>query len=106
MKLDDPVAILRLVMSCGRETLDNALKDPTTINIIAKYKQYEDKVRKGYLGKTAVSWFSFIEHSRHLFLLLFSVKVNKFLICSTTVQGKWQISSLRMVDKIMEGTCS
>lgn len=78
VKLDDPVAILNLVKSCDREKLDIALKNPTTLNIIAKYKQYEDKVRKGYLGKTAVFWFTFIQHARLLFMLLFSVKVNNF----------------------------
>ena len=38
VKIDDPVAILSLVKSYDREKRDNAMKDPTTINSIVKYK--------------------------------------------------------------------
>lgn len=78
VKLDDPTAILLLVKECNRETLDNALKDPTTLELITKYQKFEEKVRNGLLGKTAVFWFSFIEHARLVFMLLYSVKVNNF----------------------------
>ena len=57
---------------------------PTTLNIIAKYKQYEDKVYKCYLCITVVYWFAFLVHARLLSMLLFSVKVNNlrlFLKC-------------------------
>ena len=62
--------------SCDREHLDLALVDPSTINIIQKYRAFEDKVRNGHLGKTATFWSGFIEHSHLIFMLLYSVKTN------------------------------
>ena len=56
--------------------LDNALSNPTVLDVISKYRAYEEKVRKGHLGKTAVLWLSFIDHGRLLNMLLYSVKVN------------------------------
>ena len=74
--ITNPVAILDLILSCDRGKLEYVLKDPTTLNIINKYKQYEDKVRMGHLGKIAQFWLSFIDHSRLIFMLLYSIKVN------------------------------
>ena len=68
--------LLDLILSCDRGKLESVLKDPTTLNIINKYKQHEDKVRMGHLGKTSEIWLSFIDHSRLIFMLLYSVKVN------------------------------
>ena len=71
----DPAAILDLILSCDRGKFESVIKDPTTLNIINKYKQYDDNVRMGHLGKTAQIWLSFIDHSRLIFMLLYSIKV-------------------------------
>jgi hypothetical protein len=76
IQIVDPEAILNLMKSCDRQHLDLALIDPSTQNIIQKYQAFEDKVRSGHLGKTATFWFSFIEHSHLIFMLLYSVKTN------------------------------
>ena len=74
----EPAALLDLFTSCNRECLDNALKDDSTVQVIFKLQEYEDSVRNGHLGKTAQFWFSFIEHTRLLLMLLYAVKVNSF----------------------------
>ena len=76
IQMDDPVAILNLIKTCDRQNLDIALKNLSTLNLIKKYQEFEDKVCKGHLGKTAVFWFSFIEHCHLIFMLLYSVKMN------------------------------
>jgi hypothetical protein len=80
VNIEDPVALLSLINSCEWILLDAALMDYTTVtvDIIFKYKQFEDKVCKGHLLKTAIYWFLFIEHARLLFMILYSVKVNNF----------------------------
>ena len=60
--------LLKLVHSCSRDVLDDVLQDTDTLNIIEKYSAYEEKVRGGHLGKTAVFWMSVIDHC-HLLLL-------------------------------------
>lgn len=78
MQVNNPVAILNLVKGCNRENLDLALKDSSTQDLIKRYQDYEDKVRTGYLGKTAMFWFSFIEHCHLVFMLQYAVKTNNF----------------------------
>ena len=76
ISVDDPAALINLVRACDRESLDAALKDPSSLKIIRRCRQYEEKVQRGHLGKTAVLWLSFIQHCRLIFMLLISVKVN------------------------------
>ena len=76
VQMNNPVAILNLVKSSNRENLNLALKDPSTNELIRKYREYEDKVNKGHLGKTATFWFSFIQHCHLIFMMLYSVKTN------------------------------
>lgn len=57
-----PEALLNLIESCNRQNLDLALQDGSTINIIRHYMEYQDKVRKGHLSKTAVFWLSVMDH--------------------------------------------
>ena len=71
-----PETLLNLIKTCECEKLDLTLKDPSTLTIIRQYLNYQDKVRKGHLGKTAVFWLSVMDHSRLVFMLLFSVKTN------------------------------
>ena len=71
-----PEALLDMIKTCEREKLDLTLKDPTTLIIIRQYLDYQGKVRKGHLGKTAVFWLSVMDHSRLGFMLIFSVKTN------------------------------
>lgn len=72
--INSPVAVLNLVNDCNRETLDSALKDTSTEDLIKKYRDYEDKVCTEYLGKTAMFWFSFTEPCHLLFMLQYAVK--------------------------------
>uniref|UniRef100_UPI00358FFE05 uncharacterized protein n=3 Tax=Myxine glutinosa TaxID=7769 RepID=UPI00358FFE05 len=74
--ISDPAVLLRMTQSCNREHLDEALKDPSTLLLIKKYHAFEEKVRKGHLGKTAAFWMSFITHCHLVFMLLHSVKTN------------------------------
>ena len=78
IQINDPAPILNLVKSCNRENINIALKDPSTLVVIKKYREYEDKVRNGHLGKTGTFWLSFIEHCHLLFMLQYSVKTNNF----------------------------
>ena len=69
-------ALLNMIQSCKRSHLDEALKDPSTLNLIEKYRVYEDKVRNGHLGKTACFWISFASHYHLIVMVLCSVKTN------------------------------
>lgn len=80
IQTNSAVAILHLVNSCNRENLDIAMNDPSTMELIKKYRAYEDKVRKGHLGKTATFWFSFVQHCHLIFMLQYSVKTNNFAL--------------------------
>ena len=74
--IDDPTALLNMTQSCNQEHLNKALEDPSTLTLIQKYRDYEEKVRKGHLGKTAAFWMSFITHCHLVFMPLHSVKTN------------------------------
>lgn len=74
------VALQALVKSCDRKTLDNALKDPSTIAILDQFAVFQDKVRKGHLGKTAEFWMSVINHTHLIVMPQFSVKTNNLAL--------------------------
>lgn len=75
-EMQQPQVILNIVKTCSRDTLKVSLQDPSMLNTLQKYREFEDKARKNHLGKRAAFWFSFIEHSRLVFMLLKSVKEN------------------------------
>ncbi|KAF3859040.1 hypothetical protein F7725_021439, partial [Dissostichus mawsoni] len=96
-KPDIPYEILfNLIHSCTSESLNSTLKDPTLLKLIGDYLQYQDKVRRGHLGKTGMFWLSMMDHARLVFMMDFAVKTNN-LSCSITATEPWQISSLRMM---------
>ena len=74
--VSDPAALLSLVQSCNRRTLETALTDPPTLSILQKYSSYEEQVRRGSLGKTSTFWMSFIDHVRLIMMFLLSIKTN------------------------------
>lgn len=76
----DTVTLLALVKSCDRETLDTALKDPSTIAILDRFAAFQDQVRKGNLGKTAQFWMTVIDHTHLILMLQFSVKTNNLAL--------------------------
>ena len=76
VKIDDPAAILNLVNLCCRHNTDAAVKDLSVLNIFQKCSEFEEKIRQGHLGKTATFWFSFIEHTRLVSMMLYAVKTN------------------------------
>ena len=78
-------ALLNLITSCNREHLTLTLQDASTLNIIQQYLEYQDKVRKGHLGKTAAFWLSVMDHQRLVFMLIYAVKTNNrklFHVCN------------------------
>lgn len=78
VEVNNPVALINLVKTCSRQTLDLALQDPSTLAILETYCTFEDKVRNGYLGKTAKFWLSVIDHARLILMLQYSVKTNNW----------------------------
>ncbi|KAF3840275.1 hypothetical protein F7725_018992 [Dissostichus mawsoni] len=64
--------------SCTSESLNSTLKDPTLLKLIGDYLQYQDKVRRGHLGKTGMFWLSMMDHARLVFMMDFAVKTNNF----------------------------
>ncbi len=80
-----PKALIDLIQSCDRLNLDNTLKDTCTINIINQYIAFQDRVRKGLLGKTAAFWISVMDHQKLVFMLLYAVKTHNrklFHVCN------------------------
>lgn len=70
------LALFNLIEETNREHLDAVLNDEPTKAIIQAYLNFQEKVRKGHLGKTGMLWMSFIDNSHVLFMLLFAVKTN------------------------------
>lgn len=70
--------LINLIHCCTCENLDSTLKNPSLLNLIYQYKQYQDKVRKGHLGKTGMFWLSMMDHARLVFMMDFAVKTNNF----------------------------
>ena len=73
-----PEALLSLIHSCIREELKVALNDRSTLDLLKKYKEYEDKVYNGHLGKTAQFWCSIIRNGHLVEMLSFAIKTNNF----------------------------
>lgn len=69
-----PGAILSLIESCSRKDLHSSFKDVSTRAILEQYCEYQDKVRNGYLGKTAKFWLSVIDHQHLVLMLIYAVK--------------------------------
>ena len=54
--------------------------DSATTELIQAYLEFEDNVRQGHLGKTAVYWMSVIDQAHLLFMLQHAVKTNDLLL--------------------------
>ncbi|KAJ8333550.1 hypothetical protein SKAU_G00415580 [Synaphobranchus kaupii] len=67
------LALFNLIEQMNR---DAALNDEPTKDVIQAYLNFQDKVKKGHLGKTGVLWMSFLDNSHVLLMLLFAVKTN------------------------------
>ena len=76
----DPVALLNLAQSCDRQNLNLALQDPSTLVTLNQFDAFQEKVRSGYLGKTAQFWMSVIDHTRLILMLQFSVRTNSLAL--------------------------
>ena len=75
-----PVALLTLAQSCDRQNLNLALQDPSTLATLNQFHAFQDKVRSGYLGKTAQFWMSVIYHTCLILMLQFSVRTNNLTL--------------------------
>ena len=80
VEINNPRAFLSLVQTCCRDNLNAVMEDPSTVNILAKYVAYEDKVRANHLGKTAAFWLSVIDHTRLVLMLQYFVKTNNLAL--------------------------
>ncbi|XP_049455367.1 uncharacterized protein LOC125902797 isoform X2 [Epinephelus fuscoguttatus] len=76
IQVENTMSLLNLVKSCNREHLNLAMQDTSTVTIINKYIEFEDKVGANHLGKTGNFWFGFIKHVRLILMLIYSVKTN------------------------------
>ena len=65
-----------LIQCCNQKVLITALEDHSVIGLLKAYEDFQDKVRKGHLGKTATFWLSFLDHARRVFLLICACKTN------------------------------
>ena len=76
----EPEALLNVIKECSsgscRAQLDTALHDESVAKMIEMYEEYQDKVRGGHLGKTAMYWMSITDRAKLLFLLTHAVKTN------------------------------
>ena len=83
---DNPVSLINLVQECTREKLNTVIDDPSANTFMQKYLEYEEMVRNGHLGKTAIYWLIVIDHSRLILMLQYSVKTSNlplFHICNS-----------------------
>ena len=80
VEVTNPKALLSLIQTCSRETLNITLQDPPIRTILEKYVAYEEKVRAGHLGKTATFWLSVIDHTRLILMLQYYVKTNNLAL--------------------------
>ena len=79
-----PAVLLNLITSCNKQNLHLALQDASSLVIIEKYLEYQENVRQGHLGKTAVFWLSIMDHQRLVFMLIYAVKTHNrklFHVC-------------------------
>jgi len=67
-----------LSQSCTYANLNACLHDDALCNFLEKVEAFEEKVRAGYLGKTAQFWISVIDHARLILMFQYSVKTNNF----------------------------
>ena len=65
-----------LIQSCSSEHLLAALEDNSLIILLQEYTNFQTKVKQGDYGKTAMFWYSFLEHARRVFMLMYAVKCN------------------------------
>ena len=71
-----PDSLLEIIKTCNRQNLTLVLQDESIIAIIQEYLDFQDKVRKGHLGKTAVFWLSVMDHQRLVLMLIYAVKTS------------------------------
>ena len=71
-------AVDALIKQCNPEHLEAALNDKTINEYLFDYMAFQERVRDGELGKTAIFWMSFLDHARRVFMLLYAVKTNNF----------------------------
>ncbi|XP_060552961.1 uncharacterized protein LOC132714190 [Ruditapes philippinarum] len=72
----NPTLLMKLVSILSRDTLNSLLDDQSVTDFIDQYISFEDSVRHGELGKTAMFWLSVVDHARLVLMLLYAVKTN------------------------------
>ena len=99
-----PESLLEIIKTCNRQNLTLVLQDESIIAIIQEYLDFQDKVRKGHLGKTAVFWLSVMDHQRLVFMLIYVVKAsNRMLYHVINGDGEMAELFLAFDNKIIPG---
>ena len=89
-EMDAPVALQTLVQSLDREIIEIVVQDPETMVLVTKYQAFDETVRRGNLGNTAMFWMSVIDQAHLLFMLQHSVMTNNlrlFYLCNGRERG-------------------
>lgn len=96
------MTFLNIGLYCNQENSNKTLKDSSTLTLKEKYCAFEERVRKGHLGKTAVFWMSYIVI---FYSYSFSQSKTNMLIFSysTDVIQRWKHSSLHVMTKSTPG---
>ena len=71
-----PGAMNDLIKNRSAENLATALEDEDVQSILEEFNQFQQQVREGIIGKTAVLWMEFLDDARLVFLLIYAVKSN------------------------------
>ena len=71
-----PQALLNVIQTCNRQSVDAALHDESTNGLMQMYVDFQVQVRMGHLGKTATCWISFMDDAKLVFMLMYAVKTN------------------------------
>ena len=72
-----PKCLLTLIDSCNRSNLDIALNDQSTIELIQRYLEFQNRVRNGHQGKIGKFWLSFMDQFKLILLFIYAVKTHK-----------------------------
>ena len=74
----DGQAIVALIHNCNCEKLHASRHHSSTALLVKNYQDFKEKVRNGYLDKTAVFWLSVMDHFELVILMTYAVKTNDF----------------------------
>ena len=48
--------------------------------VLNEFSEFQERVRAGDIGKTAILWMEFLDDARRVFFLIYAVKINNFTL--------------------------